>query len=60
MASADARALVTLDAGCDPHITSPVIDGNKRTGFMVTVVFLELSGLEFNASEELNFLIIDP
>jgi len=29
----------------------PFIDGNKRTGFIAAVVFLELNGYEFNASE---------
>ncbi|MBV8473677.1 MAG: type II toxin-antitoxin system death-on-curing family toxin, partial [Hyphomicrobiales bacterium] len=30
----------------------PFIDGNKRTGFVVGVLFLELNGYEFFASEE--------
>ena len=30
----------------------PFIDGNKRTGFVVGVLFLELNGYRFNASEE--------
>lgn len=29
----------------------PFIDGNKRTGFIVAVVFLELNGYSFRASE---------
>ena len=29
----------------------PFIDGNKRTGFVVAVVFLELNGYKFHASE---------
>jgi len=29
----------------------PFIDGNKRTGFVVAVVFLELNGYRFHASE---------
>ena len=29
----------------------PFIDGNKRTGFLVAVVFLELNGDRFQASE---------
>jgi len=29
----------------------PFIDGNKRTGFVVSVVFLELNGYEFRANE---------
>ena len=28
------------------------IDGNKRTGFLVGILFLELNGYRFNASEE--------
>ncbi len=30
----------------------PFIDGNKRTGFVVGVLFLELNGARFTASEE--------
>jgi death-on-curing protein len=30
----------------------PFADGNKRTGFVTGVLFLELTGFEFNASEE--------
>ncbi len=30
----------------------PFIDGNKRTGFIVGVLFLELNGREFTATEE--------
>ncbi|MFZ0418063.1 MAG: type II toxin-antitoxin system death-on-curing family toxin [Candidatus Sulfotelmatobacter sp.] len=29
----------------------PFIDGNKRTGFVIGVLFLELHGLDFRASE---------
>jgi death-on-curing protein len=29
----------------------PFIDGNKRTGFMVAVLFLELNGYRFEATE---------
>ena len=29
----------------------PFIDGNKRTGFVVAVVFLELNGYKFQATE---------
>ena len=29
----------------------PFIDGNKRTGFIVAVLFLELNGYRFNATE---------
>jgi death-on-curing protein len=30
----------------------PFIDGNKRTGFVVAILFLELNGARFAASEE--------
>jgi death-on-curing protein len=30
----------------------PFVDGNKRTGFVLGVMFLELNGLDFAASEE--------
>ena len=30
----------------------PFIDGNKRTGFIVGILFLELNGFRFTASEE--------
>jgi death-on-curing protein len=30
----------------------PFIDGNKRTGFLVGVLFIELNGFNFKASEE--------
>jgi len=30
----------------------PFVDGNKRTGFVVGILFLELNGYRFMASEE--------
>ena len=30
----------------------PFVDGNKRTGFVVAVLFLELNGYRFTAAEE--------
>ena len=30
----------------------PFVDGNKRTGFVIGVLFLELHGFDFNANEE--------
>jgi len=30
----------------------PFVDGNKRTGFVIGVLFLELNGYKFMASEE--------
>jgi death on curing protein len=29
----------------------PFVDGNKRTGFLIGILFLELHGLDFKASE---------
>jgi death-on-curing protein len=29
----------------------PFIDGNKRVGFVVGILFLELNGIRFTASE---------
>lgn len=36
----------------------PFVDGNKRTGFIAGVLFLELNGLRFTASEEAAAAII--
>ncbi len=48
---ADAIALATAyTAGIVRN--HPFIDGNKRTGFVVGVLFLELNGVGFVASEE--------
>jgi death-on-curing protein len=33
-------------------LNHPFFDGNKRTGFMLAVTFLELNGLNFTATEE--------
>jgi death-on-curing protein len=30
----------------------PFVDGNKRTGFLLGIMFLELNGLRFTASED--------
>jgi death-on-curing protein len=30
----------------------PFVDGNKRTGFLIGILFLELNGYQFMASEE--------
>ena len=30
----------------------PFVDGNKRTGFVAGVLFLELNGFDFRATEE--------
>ena len=52
-------------AGDEPNLTDlstaltagivwnhPFVDGNKRTGFLLGVLFLELNGLVFEAAEE--------
>ena len=33
-------------------LNHPFLDGNKRTGFMIAVVFLEVNGYELTATEE--------
>ena len=30
----------------------PFVDGNKRTGAMAAIVFLDVNGVEFNATDE--------
>ncbi len=37
----------------------PFMDGNKRTAFVACVVFLEINGQEFAASEEEAYLVMD-
>jgi death-on-curing protein len=50
----DAADLVDLAAAYTFGIvrSHPFVDGNKRTGFVVGVLFLELNGYRFLASEE--------
>jgi death-on-curing protein len=40
----------TLTAGIVRN--HPFVDGNKRTGFLAGVIFLELNGFNFNATRE--------
>jgi death-on-curing protein len=60
-----ARPRQLLAYGSEPQIISlaaaytfgvvrnhPFVDGNKRTGFIVGILFLELNGYRFNATEE--------
>ncbi len=49
-----ATGLIALAALYTAGIVSnpPFIDGNKRTGFIVGILFLELNGYSFTASEE--------
>lgn len=62
-ALARARQMFAYDEGCDvidmaSAYTSggvknhPFVDGNKRTGFVLGVLFLELNGYRFTASED--------
>jgi len=43
-----------MAAACTAGIVRnhPFIDGNKRTGFVVGILFLEMNGYAFTASEE--------
>ena len=63
--SAMARARQLFAYADSPHIVEmataytagivrnhPFVDGNKRTGFVVGILFLELNGYKFMASEE--------
>ena len=53
-AYADSRDAVHLAAIYTAGIVGnhPFVDGNKRTGFVIGVLFLELTGFRFGASEE--------
>jgi len=50
----DAIDVVSLAAAYTAGVVQnhPFIDGNKRTGFILGVLFLELNGMKFMASEE--------
>jgi death on curing protein len=50
----EAPAIIDLAAAYTAGIVRhhPFADGNKRTGFVVGILFLELNGYRFNASEE--------
>ncbi len=49
-----AADIVELAALCTASVVAnhPFVDGNKRTGFVIGVLFLELNGYRFSASEE--------
>ncbi len=53
-AYATAPDIAELAAACTAGIIGnhPFIDGNKRTGFVAGVLFLEINGYRFTASEE--------
>ena len=46
--------IIDMAAACTAGIlrNHPFIDGNKRTGFVVGILFLELNGYRFTATEE--------
>jgi death-on-curing protein len=54
LAYADSPDIVDLAAVYTAGIVRnhPFVDGNKRTGFVVGILFLELNGYRFTASEE--------
>lgn len=53
-AYAEAARIVDLAAAYTAVIVKnhPFVDGNKRTGFVVGILFLELNGFRFLANEE--------
>ena len=53
-AYADAPGIIDMAAAYTAGIVRnhPFIDGNKRTGFVIGILFLELNGYSFTASEE--------
>jgi death on curing protein len=53
-AYSDAADIVAMAAVYTAGIVGnhPFVDGNKRTGFVIGVLFLELNGYRFTASEE--------
>jgi death-on-curing protein len=53
-AYADKADIVDMAAAYTSAIirNHPFLDGNKRTGFLVGVLFLEMNGYRFTASEE--------
>ena len=53
-AYAERASMVELAAAYTARVVKdhPFIDGNKRTGFVVGILFLELNGFRFVASEE--------
>lgn len=53
-AYADAPQIIVMATAYTAGIVRnhPFVDGNKRTGFVVGILFLELNGYRFTASEE--------
>jgi death-on-curing protein len=46
--------IVELGAPCTASLVSnhPFVDGNRRTGFVIGILFFELNGCRFSASEQ--------
>ena len=53
-AHAESRGIIHMAAAYTAGIVRnhPFLDGNKRTGFVVGILFLEMNGYNFTASEE--------
>jgi death-on-curing protein len=53
-AYAESADIIDMATACTAGIVRnhPFIDGNKRTGFVVGILFLELNGYRFTATEE--------
>ena len=53
-AYAEKSDMIEMASACTAGIVGnhPFVDGNKRTGFVVGVLFLELNGFRFTATEE--------
>ena len=49
---ADLVVLAAVDTAGISEESHPFVDGNKRTGFITGILFLELNGFHFRASEE--------
>jgi death-on-curing protein len=54
LARADAPGIIEMAAAYTTGIVRnhPFVDGNKRSGFVVGILFLELNGFSVTASEE--------
>ncbi|MGH8555928.1 MAG: type II toxin-antitoxin system death-on-curing family toxin [Methylococcales bacterium] len=54
LAYADDVDIISMAAAYTAGIVRnhPFVDGNKRTGFVIGILFLELNGYRFTASEE--------
>jgi len=54
LAYADDTDIMSMAAAYTAGIVGnhPFVDGNKRTGFVIGILFLELNGYRFTASEE--------